>query len=155
MSVAGSADSDSKSWVSYRTVWAHSRVRSVAMSRAAAKMGISTVSYGVMVFLAQQDATQLAISLVGASVYAAALIFGLQGGILADAISQRSALVFAFSAQAALCFFAPLVLGTGTGVLILLAFLLSALVQIASPGLKAMVAIVSSPAELATTGALV
>jgi MFS family permease len=155
MTVAAAVDPVEPSQVSYRTAWAHPQVRVLSVSRAAAKMGISTVSYGVMVFLARQDASQFQISLVSASVYVAALLFGLQGGILADKLSKQVALVFAFSAQAALCFLTPALLGTSVGDLLFLAFVLSALGQLVLPGLKAMVAIVSTPAELATTGALV
>ena len=141
--------------VSYRSVLQHDEVRILATSRAAVKMAGSTLSYGSMVYLAQIGSSQLQISTVSASQYLAAVIFGMQGGMLADALSKRIALLIGFILQAALCILIPIFLGTSFGDLLLLMFLTSMLSQIISPGLKAMVAIVASPEELATCSALV
>lgn len=141
--------------VSYRSVLQHDDVRILAVSRAAVKMAGSTLSYGSMVYLAQIGSSQLQISTVSASQYLAAVIFGMQGGMLADALSKRMALLVGFIMQAALCLLIPIFLGTQFGDLLLLMFLTSMLSQVISPGLKAMVAVVASPAELATCSALV
>jgi len=59
-------------------------VRILATSRASSKLAQSTVSYGAMVYLAAAGGNQLQVSLVAASTYVSALLFGLQGGTLAD-----------------------------------------------------------------------
>ena len=141
--------------VTYRSVLKHDNVKILAASRAAAKMAGSTLSYGAMVYLAQIGASQIQISSVSAAQYLAAVIFGLQGGVLADSLSKRFALLLGFCAQTALCILIPIFLGTEFGALLLLMFLTSILSQIISPSLKAAVSIVSSPEELATCSALV
>jgi MFS family permease len=141
--------------VTYRSVLKHHDVKILAASRAAVKMAGSTLSYGAMVYLAQIGASQIQISAVNAAQYLAALIFGMQGGVLADTLSKRFAMLFGFCTQAALCILIPIFLGTEFGALLLLMFLTSLLNQVISPSLKATVAIVSSPEEMATCSALV
>lgn len=118
-------------------------------------MAGSTLSYGIMVFLATAGASQFEISMANSAAYLAALLFGLQGGTLADTAPKRRILAIGFLIQALLCLMLPVVLGTEIAPLLVLIFLTSALTQVISPGLKSIVAIVSSPAEVATTGALV
>ncbi|MCO5222807.1 MAG: MFS transporter [Thermomicrobiales bacterium] len=141
--------------LAYRDVLKHVEVKILAASRFAAKMAGSTLSYGIMVFLATVGASQFEISLANSAAYLAALLFGLQGGMLADSAPKRRALGFGFAIQAFLCLFIPLVFGTRIGAMLVLIFLTSAIAQVISPGLKSIVAVVSSPAEVATTGALV
>jgi hypothetical protein len=141
--------------VTYRSVLKHDNVKILAASRAAAKMAGSTLSYGAMVYLAQIGSSQIQISSVSAAQYLAAVIFGMQGGVLADSLSKRFALLIGFCAQTALCILIPFFLGTEFGALLMLMFLTSILSQIISPSLKAAVSIVSSPRELATCAALV
>jgi MFS family permease len=141
--------------VGYRTVLRHREVRVLAASRAANKMAMSTVSYGAMVHLGQVGATQFQISLVSASSYLAALLFGVQGGTVADSLSKRIALAAGQGIMAGLCFVIPSLLGTSAGDLMLLLFLSSLMMQVVSPGLKATVAIVATQRELAVTSALV
>ncbi|HEX5165292.1 MAG TPA: MFS transporter [Thermomicrobiales bacterium] len=149
------ADTPEASSIGYRTVLRHREVRVLAVSRAANKMAMSTVSYGAMVHLGQVGATQFQISLVSASSYLAALLFGVQGGTVADSLSKRLALAAGQGVMAGLCFAIPSLLGTSAGDLMLLMFLSSFLMQIVSPGLKAAVALVATPSELAVTSALV
>jgi MFS family permease len=149
------ADESSPEKISYRTVIKKADVRVLALSRAALKLGLATLSYGVMVHLARLDASQMQISLVGATSYIAALLFGAQGGLLADSVAKRSAIAAGCFAQAALCFLIPIIFGEDVSDLMLLMFLVSALSQVVSPGIKAVVALVSTPAQMATTGALI
>ncbi len=130
-------------------------VRVLAVSRFASKMAGSTLSYGVMVFLATAGASQFEISLASSASYLAALLFGLQGGMLADSAPKRQVLYLSLIIQAGACFLVPSLFGTDIGDLLFVIFLTSALSQIVSPGLKSVVAIVATPAEVATTGALV
>jgi MFS family permease len=139
----------------YRDVLQHEPVRVLAVSRFASKMANSTLSYGVMVFLATAGATQFEVSLASSANYLAALLFGLQGGVLADSTPKRRVLFLSFMVQAGACFLVPILFGTSIGKLLFVIFLTTALSQIVSPGLKSVVAIVATPAEVATTGALV
>ncbi len=139
----------------YGEVLKHPPVRTLAISRFASKMAGSTLSYGVMVFLATVGATQFQVSLASSAGYLAALLFGLQGGMLADSAPKRQVLYLSLLVQAGACFVIPSLFGTTVATLLLIIFLTSAFSQIVSPGLKSVVAIVATPAEVATTGALV
>jgi MFS family permease len=141
--------------VSYRTVLRHPKVQVLATSRAAQKLGGATLSYGAMVYLARGGASQLDISLVSASSYIAALLFGFQNGIIVDTLTKRTAIVAGFTLQAALCVLIPFFRGTETGDLMLLIFLSTALSQLISPGLKSAVALIATRDEMAPTASLV
>src|SRR5215212_3434006 len=136
---------------SYREVLRDPNIAILATSRAAGKLALATVSYGSMVYLARQDASQFAISLVSAATYVAPLFFGLQGGTLSDSLSKRIALVAGFVAQAATVFLIPILFGTGVFDLVLIMFLSSPLMQLVTPSLKSSGAIVASSAQLAPT----
>ena len=88
-------------------------VRALIGSRLASVLGIATLTYGAMIYLAAIGAPQIVISLTGATRYLAALLFGIGGGALADAMSKRTAMVTAYILQAAACFIIPTVWGTG------------------------------------------
>jgi MFS family permease len=141
--------------VTYRDVLKHEDVKILALARFAAKMAGATLSYGVMVFLATEGASQFEISLASSASYLAALLFGLQGGMLADSAPKQRTLAISFVIQAALCLILPVIFGTAIVPMLSLIFLTSALAQVISPGLKSIVAVVATPAEVATTGALV
>lgn len=141
--------------VTYRDVLKHAEVKILATARFAAKMAGSTLSYGIMVFLAAAGASQFEISLASSASYLAALIFGLQGGMLADTAPKRRILAVGFLVQALLCLLIPFLFDTDIGPMLVLIFMTSAITQVTSPGLKSIVAVVSTPAEVATTGALV
>jgi MFS family permease len=141
--------------VSYGTVLRHRDVQILSLTRVAAKMGVATLSYGAMVYLARQNAAQYQVSIVGSMTYVAALLFGFQGGLVADTLAKRIAIAVGFGAQAAACFIIPSILGTSVGDLMFLMFVVSALTQIVSPGIKAVVSMISTADEVATTGALI
>jgi len=130
-------------------------VRILATSRASSKLAQSTVSYGAMVYLAAAGGNQLQVSLVAASTYVSALLFGLQGGTLADFFSKRMAIVAGYVALASLCIFIPVFFGTSVTQLMVIIFISSALMQVVSPSLKSAISLVSSPQEMATVSALV
>jgi len=150
-SVAASPEVKEKA--SFRTALKLPGVSILAASRAASKMAMAVLSYGAMVYLATQGASQFQISLVSASSYAAALFFGIQGGTLSDSMSKRVALVFGYIAQASLCILVPIFWGTTVGALMFVMFLASALNQIITPSIKSATAIVATPAQLATVSA--
>jgi MFS family permease len=140
---------------SFRVALKQTNVRILATSRAASKLAMAVVSYGAMVYLADQNASQFQISIVAGSTYAAALLFGIQGGSLSDSLSKRIGLVVGYVAQALLCFLVPIFWGTTVGALMFIMFMTSALNQIVTPSIKSATALVTSPAQLATVSALV
>jgi MFS family permease len=140
---------------SYREVLKDANVAILSLSRASGKLAGAIVSYGAMVYLAREGASQFQISLVAAAGYVAPLFFGLQGGTLADSLSKRIALIGGFIAQAATVFLIPIFFGTDVWDLVVIMFMASLLNQVISPSLKSAVALVASPAQLATTSALV
>lgn len=129
-------------------------VRILIGSRMATKLGIATLSYGGMVYLARTGAQQWELSLVGAVAFVSALTFGLQGGIIADTLPKRTALVAGYALQAALCFALPTLLGVNLVSLVVLVFAAALVGQIVSPALKAAIALVTSTAGLASVAAL-
>lgn len=140
---------------SFREALKQKNVRILAASRGASKLAMAVVSYGAMVYLAQEGATQFQISLVAASTYAAALMFGIQGGTLSDTLSKRIALVFGYVVQALLCILIPIFWGTDVAQLMLIMFMTSAINQIVTPSIKSATALVTTPAQLATVSASV
>jgi MFS family permease len=130
-------------------------VRALIFSRFATVLGIATLAYGAMVFLATTGAPQITISLIGATRYLAALVFGIGGGALADAMSKRTAMVTGYSLQAAACFVVPTVWGTSVPSLVFLIFLVTMLGQIVTPAVKAATALVTTAAQVAVVAAIV
>ncbi|HET7094508.1 MAG TPA: MFS transporter [Thermomicrobiales bacterium] len=130
-------------------------VQALAVSRFATTLGISALSYGAMVYLATVGASQATVSLMGAARYLAALIFGIGGGALAEAMSKRTAMVTAYILQAAACFIVPTVWGTSVSSLIFLIFLVAMLGQIVTPAVKAATALVATAAQVAVVAAVV
>jgi MFS family permease len=130
-------------------------VRALIASRLASVLGITTLTYGSMVYLADVGASQFTISLMGASRYLAALLFGIGGGALADAMSKRTAMVTAYVLQAAACFIIPTVWGTSVPSLLVLIFVTAMLGQIVTPAVKAATALVSTAAQVAVVAAII
>ena len=138
-----------------RQVLRNPGARALVFSRLATALGIATLSYGAMVFLATIGASQITISLAGATRYLAALLFGIGGGALAEAMSKRTAMVTAYALQALACFIVPTVWGTSVSSLVFLVFVVAMLGQIATPALKSATALVSSSAMVAVVAAIV
>ncbi|CAN5510567.1 hypothetical protein BH09CHL1_BH09CHL1_19560 [soil metagenome] len=130
-------------------------VQELVLARAASKLGIATLSYGGMVYLARQGASDITVVLVSASGYLAALLFGLQGGTLADILPKRWALAVGLGIQALLCFITPTLFGTGVLPLITLLFLVSAISQVTTPAMKSAVTLVTTMAEVVAVSALI
>jgi MFS family permease len=130
-------------------------VRALIGARFVASLGLSTLAYGAMVFLAAAGASQFAISLIGSTRYFAALLFGIGGGALVEAMSKRTAIVTAYALQAAACFIVPTVWGTSIPSLVLLVLLVAVLGQIATPAIQATTALVSTAAQVAVVAATI
>jgi MFS family permease len=130
-------------------------VRVLLGARFLASLGLATLSYGAMVYLATIGASQVSISLIGATRYFAALLFGIGGGALVEAMSKRTAIVTAYVLQAMACFIVPTVWGTSIPSLVLLVLIVAMLGQIATPAVKATTAMVSTAAQVAVVAAIV
>jgi MFS family permease len=130
-------------------------VRGLIGSRFAASLGVATLAYGAMVYLATIGAPQVAISLIGATRFFAALLFGIGGGALVDAMSKRTAMVTSYALEAAACLIVPTIWGTSIPSLVLLIFVVASLGQIAIPAVKAATALVSSTAQVAVVAAVI
>ena len=130
-------------------------VRALIGARFASSLGISTLAYGAMIYLATIGAPQVVISLIGATRFFAALLFGIGGGALVEAMSKRTAIATAYGLQAAACFIVPTIFGTSIPSLILLVLIVATLGQIATPALKATTALVSTVAQVAVVAAVV
>lgn len=124
-------------------------IRRLATSRGASRLAMSTVSYGTMVYLATQGGAQWQISLISATTYLSAVLFGVQGGMLADSLSKRMAIASGYIAIAIMYLSLPLLFGSHVGSLLVVMFLSSAVMQIVSPSLKSAVSLVSSPKDVA------
>jgi MFS family permease len=118
-------------------------------------LGIATLTYGAMIYLATVGAPQSTVSLMGATRYLAALLFGISGGALADAVSKRSAMVLAYSLQAAACFIVPTIWGTSFPSFLALIFVTAMLGQIVIPAVKAGTALVTTAAQVAVVAAVI
>ena len=130
-------------------------VRALIGARFLTTLGLATLSYGGMVYLATVNAPQFTISLVGATRFLAALLFGIGGGALVDAMSKRTSLVTAYLLMGAACLVVPTVFGTSVLSLVGLVFVVAALGQISTPAVKAMTALVSTPAQVAVVAAVI
>ena len=62
--------------ISMKALLGRQSMQILAISRMATMLGIATLSYGAMVYLAQEGRSQFVISLFGMTRYAAALLFG-------------------------------------------------------------------------------
>jgi MFS family permease len=129
-------------------------VQTLIWAKNVQKMGIATLTYGAAIYLADQGASQLQISIVTCTGYVAALLFGAQGGLVVDAASKRTAMAAGYTAMAALCFVVPNIFGTSVPDLVFLAFLVATLATITAPSIKAAVAIVATPAAMATVASV-
>ena len=141
--------------VSIRALLRRQSMQILAISRMATMLGIVTLSYGAMVYLAQEGQSQFVISLFGVTRYAAALLFGIAGGVLADQMSKRNALVYAYALQALLCFVVPTFFGTDLPELFIVLVLAAILGQLTIPAIKAATSLVATPMEVASASALI
>lgn len=129
-------------------------VQVLLVSRLLSELGLATLTYGAMVHVARGGSSQIEVTLLTTAGAVAALVFGLQGGALADSMSKRVALGLGYLLQAALCVVVPLTIGTTFLSLLLLVFSVRLLTQIVSPAVKSAVVLVAGAGEIATAIAL-
>lgn len=137
------------------SVMRHPGVRALLTSRFASMLGIATLSYGLMVYLATAGSSQATVSLIGGMRFFAALLFGIAGGAITGSMSKRGAMVSAYTLQAAACFVLPVIWGTSLPALVVLVFFISALSQVVAPAVKAATALVSTPAQVAGVASII
>ena len=103
---------------SFGSVMRDSGIRALLVSRFATMLGIATLSYGLMVYMATAGASQATVSLIGGMRFFAALLFGIAGGVITESMSKRGAMVSAYALQAAICFILPVLWGTSLPALV-------------------------------------
>ncbi|MGN6030765.1 MAG: MFS transporter [Thermomicrobiales bacterium] len=124
-------------------------VSRLMFARAASRVAMSTVSYGTMVYLAALGSAQWQISVVSASTYLAAVLFGVQGGMLADSLPRRIAIATGDFAIAACYLTVPILFGTGVASLMIMMFVSNIIMQVVTPSIKSAVSLVSHPKDVA------
>ncbi len=130
------------------------QVQTIIYAKNVQKLGIATLSYGGTIYLAENGASQIQVTLVAVTGYVAALLFGAQGGLVVDAVAKRVAMAVGYALMAVLCFVVPIVFGTDVVDLIFLAFMVSVIATVTSPAIKATVAVVATPAAMATVASM-
>ena len=136
-------------------MWRRPEVQTLVISRAATGVGIATLMYGAMVWLASTGASQLAISFTSMTRYGAALVFGVAAGSIADLTAKRTALFSAYAIQAAVCFIVPTFFGTSLPSLLLVLLVVAVLGQITAPAIMAATALVARTSEMAAVAAII
>ena len=136
-------------------MWRRPEVQTLVISRAATGIGIATLMYGAMVWLASTGASQLAISFTSMTRYGAALVFGVAAGSIADLTAKRTALFSSYAIQAACCFLIPTFFGTSLPSLLLLLLIVAVLGQITAPAIMAATALVARKSEMAAVAAII
>jgi len=128
-------------------------VQVVALSLFLSQMARQTIAYGIMVFLAAAGASSSSVAGKRAT-YLAALLFGLHGRAGGRFPAEAPDPHGGFFHPGGALFRHAVFIGT-MWALLLLIFLTSAIGQIIIPGMQSIVAIVATPAELATASALI
>jgi hypothetical protein len=77
---AAAGTTDDQARIGFIEAFRQPDIRRLAESRGASRLAGATVSYGTMVYLAAEGAAQWQISLIAASTYLSAVLFGVQGG---------------------------------------------------------------------------
>jgi MFS family permease len=127
----------------------------LVVSRFLSDMAQQALLFGVLVALARHGASSFQIALVGIAALIPPATLGLYGGIAADALSKRVALVGTYGLQATLCFLVPVVLGTTVLDVMLLLLAVHALAQISLPAESSAIPLVASDEELASATSLI
>ncbi len=139
---------------SYRSVAKHRPVQVVALSQFLSQMARQTIAYGIMVFLAAAGASSSSVAGKRAT-YLAALLFGLHGRAGGRFPAEAPDPHGGFFHPGGDLFRHAVFFWHHVGALLQLIFLTSAIGQIIIPGMQSIVAIVATPAELATASALI
>jgi MFS family permease len=131
------------------------RFQHLLVSRFLSDAGQQTVAFGALVAVAREGGSALEMALVGTAALLPPTLFGLYGGIVADALPKRTALAGAYAGQALLCLVAPLLLGTGLPAVLALIFCVNTLGQVSAPSESSVLPLVASDEEMATAASLI
>ncbi len=132
----------------------HVSFQHLLASRFLSDMAQQALLFGVLVAITRHGASSFQVAVVGIAALIPPATLGLYGGMAADALPKRVALVGTYGFQAALCFLVPLVLGTSIFDVMLLILAVNALGQISGPAELSALPLVANDKELASATSL-
>ena len=132
------------------------RFQHLLISRFLSESGQQTLTFGALVAIASEGGSAFEVALVGVAALIPPALFGLYGGLVADALPTRLALAGAYTGQALLCFAAPLLFEVSDlGVMFLLIFAVNCLAQVSAPTESSVLPLVATEEQLASAAALI
>jgi hypothetical protein len=132
------------------------RFQHLLISRFLSEAGQQTLTFGALVAVASAGGSALEVALIGVAALIPPAIFGLYGGIVADALPKRLALAGAYTGQALLCFAAPLLFEVSDlGVMFVLIFAVNSLAQVSAPTESSVLPLVATEEQLASAASLI
>lgn len=109
--------------------------------------------YGALIAIVASSGSAFQASLVGVASVLPPALFGLYGGAVADALPKRIALGAIYVLDGLVCFFVPVLFGTGLGAVLFLVFSVNLLGLVSGPTEQSITPLVASDAELASANA--
>lgn len=131
------------------------RFEQLLASRFFSDAGQQALAYGALIAVVREGGSALDAALVGVAALIPPAFLALYGGAVADQLSARVALTFAYTGQALLCFIIPIVFGTDLGWVVFLIFSVSLIGQVSGTKESAVVSLVASDAQLASAVSVV
>lgn len=119
-------------------------------SRFLTDMAMQALLYGALIATARADGTAFDAGLLGTAYLLPGVLLGLYGGVVADAVPKRVALVTTYLLMGVLCFLIPGFFGTDFRSLLLILFAIRVLHQVSQPSEASAVPLVASSDELAS-----
>jgi Na+/melibiose symporter-like transporter len=131
------------------------RFEQLLASRFFSDAGQQALSYGALIAVVRGGGSAFEAALVGVAALIPPAFLALWGGAVADQLSARVALAFAYTGQALLCFIVPIVFGTDLAWVLFLIFSVSLIGQVSSTKESAVVPLVASEVQLASAVSIV
>jgi MFS family permease len=131
------------------------RFEQLLASRFFSDAGQQALAYGALIAVVRGGGSAFEAALVGVAALIPPAFLALYGGAVADQLSARVALSFAYTAQALLCIFLPIFAGTDLIWVLALIFSVNLIGQVSGTKESAVVALVASEAQLASAVSIV
>ena len=119
-------------------------------SRFLTDIALQALLYGALIASARADGSTVDAALLGTAYLLPGVLLGMFGGVVADALPKRVALVGAYVAMGMLCLAIPIWLGTEFRALLLILFAVRVLHQVSQPSEASAVPLVATSDELAS-----
>jgi Na+/melibiose symporter-like transporter len=131
------------------------RFEQLLASRFFSDAGQQSLVYGALIAVVRDGGTAFETALVGVAALIPPAFLALYGGAVADQVSARVALSFAYTGQAILCIFLPIFFGTDLIWVIILIFTVNLIGQVSGTKESSVVPLVASDAQLASAVSLI